>query len=101
MTPFPQAPTLCNAVMEKEDDAVVCHALTLQLLEQPSHAGSVLPRQPRLCQLPRERRGERAVECWGWIECWLPKTTAVLEAAAKGGTCISAAHVSDPLAHSC
>lgn len=29
------------------------------------------------------------------------KNTAVLEAAAKGGTCISTAHVSVPLAHSC
>lgn len=43
MTPFPQASTLCNAITEKEDYFFLCHALTLQLLEQCSCAGSVLP----------------------------------------------------------
>lgn len=107
MTPFPQASTLCNAIIEKEDYFFLCHTLTLQLPEWHFCAESVLPRQTGstvgnvpaasalLPAVGMQGRANRAVPCWP------PKTTAVLEASAKGGSCLSAAHIPVPLAHSC
>jgi len=98
-TPFLQASTLCNAIIEKEDYFSLCHTLTLQLPEPRSRAGST--------QTGSIVGTTPAALLWGAGSSeqgspgWAPKTTAVLEAAAKGGSCLSAAHIPVPLAHSC
>lgn len=83
MTPFPQASTHCHAIMEKEDYSFCAHINTgaaraafLHWICAPNSRNALSGAAPR----------------------WSPKT-AVLETA-KGGSCLSAAHISVPLAHS-